>query len=355
MKKNTPIIILCSIVFFGVLVVFILYANTSEKTNHQYNSFQRTFLPKTVDLSSTLDVKYNSYYIAGANANHLYFGNVAGSRHLLLTDLNLADTQHVELKIQGLEGLKFRSIRVQVDSPYFYWSDGSVPAIFRGTLMDWQASRYTYDSAYFMDVIPISSSSFLLRTTSRQSKEFVLGKEANNPPYIQLAPNLLEKQIDGKFCVDGMMHYSKHLNWLVYVYFYRNQFICADSSLNLIYRGNTIDTVSQAKIKVEEIKSDRSLTMAAPPIMVNKKSCVSGGQLFINSNLLAKNEKKEIFEQSSVIDVYDLKNGKYLHSFYLPKHNGMKMREFQVFDDLLIVLYDHYIVKYQLNPDYISS
>lgn len=355
MKKTYTILLLSSLFLASTLIVFVLFISASDKPNHRFNSFERKFLTEPIHLSGELDVKYNSYYISGSTSNHLYFGNVQAVRHLLVTDSNLKDTSHIELSIDGIEEVKFRSITVKVDSPYFYFSDGTAPAIFKGFMKNWLATRYSQDRESFMDPTPINGASFIVRKMSYPSEEIVLGKKTNSPPYIQLAPDLLEKQIDGKFCTDGMIHYSNELDWLVYVYYYRNQFICADSSLNLIYRGNTIDTVSKAKIKVAKIKSENSHTMAAPPMLVNRKSCVSGIHLFINSNLLAKNEKKETFEKSSVIDVYSLKKGRYLHSFYLPKHNGKKMREFKVFDDLLIVLYDHYILKYQLDPKYISS
>lgn len=350
--KKASFLIVFSIFFFSLIIVVILFLYASEKPNHQHASFLRKFILDPIQISEVLDVQYNSYYVAGVTKNHIYFGNISGARHLLVSNSSLTDTQHVEMSIEGIDKLEFRRIRVKVDSPYFYISDGTTPAIFRGSLGSWRADRFMYDSAHFMQSIPINSKSYVIRTTSRTTNSTALGKVTNTPPYVKLAHDLLEKQVDGKFCVDGMMHFNKDMNWLVYVYYYRNQFICADSSLNLLYRGNTIDTVSKAKIKLAEIKSENSITVAAPPMMVNKKSCVSGNNLFVNSNLLAKNEDKKKFESSSVIDVYNLKDGKYQYSFYLPKYNKRKLREFQVLGDTLIALYDHYVLKYQLNPKY---
>ena len=351
MIKKTSVLVLGFIFFISIIAILLLFLKTNDQPNHQYNSFSRTIVPEAVYSSTTLDVKYNSYYIAGATDNHIYFGNVSAVRHLLAMDTNLADTQHVELLIRGLEGLQFRNVSVMIDSPYYYFADGTIPAIFKGSLENWKANRYSNDNIQFMEFIPISGTSSFVRKIPTGSKVITLGKKTNGPPYLQLAPDLLEKQIDGRFCTDGMIHYDRKLFQLVYVYYYRNQFICTDSSLNMLYRANTIDTVSQAKIKVAKIKSDNTFTMSAPPMTVNKKSSVSNGRLFINSNLLAKNEDKKAFESSSVIDVYDLKGGQYEMSFYIPKFNGYDIREFQVFDDLLIALYDHWVIKYQLNTD----
>lgn len=356
MKKKTSIFILSTILFFSVTTIFVLFQYSSQKQSHQYNSFLRKFPPTPIHISHTLDVKTNSYYIAGGDTNNLYFGNVLAPWHLLKTNLKLADTQHVVLNIKDQEELKFKSIRVTVDSPYFYFADGTIPAIFRGMTTDWIANlNMLQNSAYFLESVALNNTSFAIRTMSSLSNEITLGKISNDSPYVKLLPNLLEKQLDGKFCVEGVMHYSKHLAWLVYVYRYRNQFICADTSLNLIYRGNTIDTISQAKIKVAEIKSDNSFTMSAPPLKVNNMSSVSGNWLFINSNLLAKNEDKKSFEEASVIDVYNLKDGQYHASFYLPQHNKQKMREFRILDNTLIALHDRYILQYHIDPKYFND
>lgn len=355
MKKRTSFLFLSCIFVLGIGAVFILFLYSSEKPNHKFNSFLRLFPENPLKSKKTLDIKYNSYYIAGATRESIYFGNIQATRHIIRTNINLSDTQHIALDIEGLDELKFSSITVHIDSPYFYFADGSTPAIFKGSIKNWRAQRYMYDSVYFMESIPINKTSFAIRSISSSSGEITLGKVTNNPPYVKLAPNLLEKQIDGKFCKDGTLHYNRGLGWLIYVYRYRNQFICTDTTLNLLYKGNTIDTVSWAKIKVTEIESDKSITMAVPPIIVNRSSCVSGKWLFINSNLLAKNEDKNSFENSSVIDIYNLKDGQYQFSFYIPLHNNKKMREFKVFDTTLIALYDHYAIKYQLDLSYFSN
>ena len=69
--------------------------------------------------------------------------------------------------------------------------------------------------------------------------------------------------------------------------------------------------------------------------------------------MLAKNEDEKKFENSSVIDTYNLRDGQYQFSFYLPKHNEKKMREFKVSGDMLIALYDHYVLKYQFDPKHL--
>ena len=359
MKAKRIIILICSITFISVVFIFFLYWNSTKKTNHQFNSFSRLFLPDSqIQLLGNLDINVNSFYIAGVSATNIYLGNFKAPSVVLIANTFLTDTQYVRITIDKQESFKYRSIRLEVDSPYFYLFEGTIPMVLRGEITKWHGNPIIQEGNGFTESLSVSRSSFAFRKIEGQPLETRLGKQMIWPPYSKIATHLLEKQLDGVFCTDGMLHFVKDLGWLVYVYFYRNQFICADTSLNLLYRGNTIDTISQAKIKLGEVKSESAIRLSSPPLMVNKKSAVSGKWLFINSNLLAENEDTKVFEKSSVIDVYNLKDNRYEFSFYLPEFKGLKMREFKVFDNSLIVLYDHYILKYKLmsgNLDISSS
>lgn len=333
---------------FSTITVFALYLLTDDVL-HKHNSFVRLFPSHPLMEFRAYDIRYNSYYIAGGTAHHIYLGNVTAPRHMLIVNSTLKDTQHVQLNIKDMDKYNFKSINVAIDSPYFYIMDGVMPGLFRGNVSNWTAEKYIPDSAYFNLSIPLGSSSVGLRVLSTKTNQYELAKETRMQPYFETKPGLLEKQVDGMFCVDGMLHYNRELARLVYVYFYRNQFLCMDTGFNLLYRGNTIDTVSRAKIKVGNIASEQSITMSAPPLTVNKRSCTYGNWLFVNSNLLAKNESEENFNKASVIDVYDLLDGTYRFSFYLFDHEKKKLHDLRVFDNTVYALYDHYIVKQPIN------
>lgn len=329
----------------------VLYIITDDIT-HRHNNFVRLFPPHLIKQTKVLDIKYNSYYIAGTSENKIYLGNTTALLHLLEINSTLTDTQHVRLTIKSIANLKFRNPFTKVNPPYFYIMDGAMPILLRGRINEWYATRFMFDSAYYTNIVPINSSSFALRTTSAITKEYILGKETAYAPHIKLTAGLLEKQIDGQFCTDGTLHYNKELQMLVYVYFYRNQYIVMDTNLNLAYRGKTIDTVSRAKIKIASINSIKAITIAAPPLVVNKSSRVYRNWLFINSNLMAKNETETKFTKASVIDVYNLKERTYQFSFYLHDNGKQKMRSFWVFDNTLVALYDHFIFAYELNSSF---
>lgn len=115
--------ILISIVFlFSLLVVLVLYM-VADRLNHQHNNFTRLFPPHPVLFEKAVDIKYNSYYVAGATPDNFYLANFTAPLHLLSLNTTSADTQHVRITIKDTSLQKFKSIRVTVDSPFFYIAD----------------------------------------------------------------------------------------------------------------------------------------------------------------------------------------------------------------------------------------
>jgi hypothetical protein len=335
----------------SIVVVVALYA-FSDRNAYRQDSIVRQLSPDPVRDTVAFDLGFNSYYIAGATREKIYLGNFTAPFHMVVVNTLRADTQHVRLSVGNAQQYWFKNIRVHVDSPYFYITDGQMPGLFRGRIdSDWKADKFMFDSAYFMNCVSMTPRSFALFTTSSATQENILAKESADPKHLTMAPAALEKQVDGTFCTDGMLHYSKELQRLVYVYYYRNQYISLDTNLQVLYRARTIDTTSQAKIKVARISSEDFRTMAAPALTVNKKSCAAGSRLFIQSGIMGSYEAEGMFERALVIDVYDLNNAAYVSSFYLPEYNSKKLRDFKVFDDRLIALHDHDLVIYALGKE----
>jgi hypothetical protein len=351
-KKIIIGVIACFVL--SIATVAVLFA-TSGILKDKRGSFLREFPPHPVMEGDTLNIKYNSYYIAGGTPHTVYLGNYQAPLHMLVVNLASLDTQHVSLRVKGIMDQKFWSVMVQVDSPNYYLTDGAVPIIFKGNVQTWKADRYLSDSIFFRDIMPINERSLAVKSLSGSDQENILGILRNDYPYQQFSDKVLEKQLDGVFCTDGMLHHNKERNELVYLYFYRNQFIVMDTTLHVKYKGNTLDTTTRATIKTATLQSgeEKSFTLSSPPFMVNKRSCVSGNWLFVNSNLLAKNENQLAFDRGDAIDVYDLISGKYTFSFYIYNDFGRRpMKAFKVYDNIMVVLYDHTIQKFDLVEQY---
>lgn len=319
----------------------------SYRVNRSPNHFLRFFPPHAATKTGQQDFRFVAGYISGLSDSNVYFGNNLLFNYLFSINIQNRDTQLIRLQLDSNIRIGYGNANIEIDSPYFFILGGSLPAIYRGKLNTWKAERYCGNSVQYDPAVIIRDSSFIFRVaTSINGYTLIKGHSVNAHNEL---PKVLEGQGDSLFSKDGQLHYANGLNRIIYLYYYRNQFVVADTNLQVIYKGRTIDTVSRAKISIGKPDNAGRITMTSPPVIVNLNSCVSGDYLFVHSNLLADNEDVGQFNKASVIDVYDLKNaGVYKFSFYLWKHNGNKLKDFKVSKNLVVALYEHNVAFYKI-------
>ncbi|WP_142784075.1 hypothetical protein [Changchengzhania lutea] len=331
-----------------VIIMFLL----SENQMHRNNAFVRRYPHHPITKKYDLSLKYNSYYIAGYENEILYLGNTTAPLHLLEVNLKTKDTQHIRITLDRMD-LPFRSITVKFHPPYFFVTDGFVPCIFRGNIGDWHASLWMKNKTYFTRAIPIDSNKLYIKAISSKTNEATLGVlEKQDDFNIILDPDLLERQIDGMFDVDGTMIVSEDKENLGYVYFYRNQFMIMNPDLKLLRREETIDTVRVAQIQLSQKNELGEIKMKVPPLEVNKTAALYQNLMMIHSNRLGKYEEKSMLNQAAIIDVYNWKKQSYQFSFYLYNIGQRKVREFNVYNNHLVALIDVVLSVYQLKPSH---
>jgi hypothetical protein len=346
-RKQAFILLGCLTLGLGILVALYAFSPLSREIHRA--SFNRKFLPNPLVQKAVMDIEFNSFYVAGQTEDTIYLGNSTAPFHLLIANRALSDSQHVILNVKIDSILSVGNFKLVVDPPYFFLAHGVMPKQLRGKVGEWKAEDLLGKNvSYFTESLPLGPSSFALRSYSKSRKGYELGKSTLTKPF-QFNYDLLQKQIDGLFCLDGQLLYNKHLDQLVYLHYYRNEFIVADSNLNLRYRGHTIDTFSRARIKIAKIGDGSESMLSAPPMQINKVSCVSEKYLLVQSNLLANNENLENFMSGSVIDIYDLTNGEYSGSFYIPHYKGERLSDFELMNNQLTVIFGRYLVSYELN------
>jgi len=341
---------LVSFIFTSSILAVVLLYLFSEESIHRNNSFLRRYPNHPVNTIKGHNIKYNSYYIAGMAGGKIYLGNTTAPLHLLRIDTTLSRVDTVKISLDGRDNYRFTAVQVRVREPFFYVTDGNQPILFRGRVGDWKAMRYGAGTIKFSQMEPIDSTCFAIRAMDKITNENILGVAGGkNGANSKTAPYLLEKQIDGIFDTDGILSYNSDLKQIVYVYYYRNQYVVADTNLKLLYRGRTIDTVRSAAIKiaVEDSARTRSLAYQASSV-IQHYSTTSGRYLYTKSDRLGRYEPEDMLGQASIIDVYDLKKQTYEFSFYLYDYENEKVKSFKVFGNLLVGLTQHYIVLYRL-------
>lgn len=348
--KRKIFLVLFSIIG-GMTVVIALFL-VSEDIVHYQNNFTRRFPPHPIKKTGEFDLGYNSYYLAGVDSRTLYLGNKTAPLHLLAIDTSMRDTSHIRIKIAP-KSLPFKSVHVFVVPPFFYVADGSVPCIYRGHIGQWEGALIMKGQAYFSLLVPLDSTSFAFRAASAGTGENVLGLlTIQDSSLVQLHGNILEKQIDGVFCTDGMLIRNKELKRIIYTYYYRNQFISTDHGYTSIQRQNTIDTNAHAKLKLITSNGGETTRLASPPLKVNKSTSSFGNHMYINSAIMGRHEAKELWGQASIIDVYDISDKSYRFSFYIDHQNGHKLRAFFVHKNVIYALIGTKLIKYEIKKRY---
>lgn len=339
--KRIVILILVITGSAGAVVMF--NANVNRPTEYH---FDRIAPFETLAPHKIWDLNERSIYIAGKHFDSLYLGN----------NLRPSELKMINLKIKGnaaihpvsLKGTMPKATSFIVQSGKLYMMDLVSYKMYKASLEHPELKQFMDHRNFFSEAIPVSENTVITRTLAQGALEYVLAVETAGDSSIRRVNGLLEKQIDGLFCTDGMLTFNPATQHLLYVYFYRNQFICMDTTLTLIYRRNTIDPVETARIKVARVEKDNTITLASPPYIVNKRAATDGHWLFINSEIKSRKEDPDLFRRTSAIDVYNLADGSYRFTFYVPAYKGHKLREFKVFNSSLVAIQGRHLVTYNM-------
>jgi len=347
MKLKSKLAFLSALTFIGCISIVALF-NLSENITHYHNNFTRRYPQHAAQEIYNADLKFNSYYFAGQSKGTIYLGNYTAPLQIMALDSTLKTKQifHIVLNQQQLP---IQSPQIRVLGTNFYVFEGTVPYIYKGNTNDWKAKLRLNSGQYFSQLEPIDSVNLAIRFMQPKTGENIVGKinlaDTVNTKY-NLA--LLQKQFDGIFDTDGSLMVNNYLNKIVYTYRYRNQFIVSQPNLNINYRGNTIDTITHAQIKLIQLKNGKGKTFAKPPLIVNKISTVDGKLLYVNSALPGQYETEELWKTASIIDVYNLTDKSYRSSFPVYNIGNKKMRSMLVSGKVLYALIGDKIVCYKL-------
>ena len=327
----------------GVVVLFL----TSENTLHYNNQLNRRYPHHPATLRDTLNLGYNSYYLAGINDDALYLGNTTAPLHLLKINLNSKDTIHLQIQLSEVQrALPFQSIKTQIHKNKIYLYDSAANILLAGNLNDLKLDSISLSHNFSLLQVTNDSTAIVRTRNISKSKNELAVLNFNKADTLKQNPNLLEPQQDGIFSTDGMLLYNSQLDRTIYTYYYRNQFLIADNQLNLIRRTNTIDTTSSAQLKIEGVDNSRKL--ANVPFYVNKHAATYGRHLFIHSDVLGVNDTAQMLEDALIIDVYDLLNYSYRFSFYLYKPKNTKLKDFKVYNNEVFALIENQLLIYRL-------
>lgn len=341
-----------SILFIGSISIIIGLYISSENAMHHENPFIRRYIEGSSYKIGETNLINNSQYFAGSDGSHIYFGDKLAPLHITVYDTTLKVKQQFKIELER-EDFPFRSVQVRIFPPYFYLMDGTVPVIYRGLISDWKGKLLMPPNGYYFSRAEVTAPNIIaFRAQEALTGENILGTfNFRDSLSVNYAPNLLQKQIDGFFDTDGILLYDSNGKKFVYLYYYRNEFIVTDQHLALSYRGNTIDTTTQAKLKVAHLENG-TRKIASPPYTVNRIGAISGNLLFVNSTIMGKYEPKKMWKEASIIDVYNIRKNIYLSSIYLYDVDQVKVRSLFVVGTNLYAILGNELHRYRLSKHF---
>lgn len=334
----------------GILVVATLVWST-ESPNTTKNGFVRKFLPLNIEMGNVIPRQKIVTGLSGISKTQIYLQTIKPGKIIILDhELKYLNTIDLDMTLDAKTALAFDC---KVDSPNIYFFAGNSPAVITGNLNSEFTKKYKFPLSIFTKGTFLSPSSFAFRgyDTTIKSIDQIFLKGYPSSGIIKRETKVLDRTGDGGMSSDGILHFDSVTKSLVYILFYSNKYISMDTNLNIKYVATTLDTVSYAAARIEGVKSGKVTTYSNhdPSKVINWDNCIDGGILYNNSWLKGDNETPEQFRNNSAIDAYNLEEGKYEGSFYLPKYNGEKAFKFKIFGSKVIALYNDYIILYKIN------
>lgn len=337
-----------SVGILGVGIVTVMFG-FSEKKMHRNNAFQRRYIPHPIEKTHSFDLRYSSYYFAGAGNGKVYLGNTTAPLLMTVFDSSLTDTIATMIQLDQMD-LPYRAVKIEVLPPNFYVADGTVPIILLGDITDWKAKTKMQGDYYFNHAYPINKDRLAVQSISGLNQENTIGIiDMGDSLSGVFSDKLLEKQIDGVFDTDGRLLYNSHLDKLIFTYYYRNAYLGINQNLELAFRGRTIDTITRAQIHIAKNFATGERKLGGNTLLINRQTSTAGQLLLVDSPRLGKLEPENMMEEANILDVYDLTDQSYRFSFYLYKHEKSKAREFIIGNGRLYALQGNYIVAYKLS------
>jgi hypothetical protein len=339
--------IMTAAVVVSFLAILSLQRGSIIRLNKRGQNFIRVY-KTSPRMSKSFYLKESGYYFAGIKDGIIFLGNYRVKNEIVLLNQDLTEQRSIFLNCPTDTLFARRNIIIQADSDKIWAIDLDKSDVYAGQKDRVALQTFARKSSEFVFDAVIVGNNLFTKPFDTVSQQCIIKKSDIRGREICQNKQILQKQLDGVLSLDGQLLYDKQVNKFFYIYFYRDQIICFDTSLSLIYRKNTIDTTSYADIHMKHVIKGNYTSLSSPPLFVNKSSFVAGPWIYICSTMIAKNDLKNEVADQSIIDVYEVKNGSYKASFRIPDFNGNKISAFLAFKSGLVLLQGGYISTYTL-------
>jgi hypothetical protein len=349
MKSYIYILGIILLAFFIILAVFEL----GDIPNRRNNGFKRYYFHTAYSASRTVRLRDTLSEIVGSTGATIFVSTATEGEILAVGKGLNATVKRIKIPFftRYYDSLQFGSLSIEVDSPRIYLFAENKPALV----------KTRFDSALFeIRILPpgafsreamVDTDCFILRKFESKLTDQIFVRYDLRTGQLKKENGISQTYGDGGIMTDGQLHVDYATKGVYFMYYYKNLLLAFDTSLRSVLKFSSRDTVRSFQMKTGLVRNGPTMayTNITPANIINKANYVKDGLLYNMSTLKADNESDAFFSDHSVIDVIDLKNGRYLGSIPLPTFDGRKISEFIISDNRLIALYTNSIVIY--GPD----
>lgn len=340
--KRTLILIGCTMI--AALAALIMLVAFAGMPNDRKNGFDRQWLTVKVEQEHSEELPLPAERIFGAGDSLYLSEPLHQSIYRLDQDLHIRDTVYLDVNKQLKPPVSFFAT-----SSHIYVHEHNSGKLYEKDINVTMFDSVKLSEGPYVKSLQLSDSLVVIRG-------FIPG--SFQPQFVrinlyggeQLRGNVLSEKADAGFSSDGILCCDKQREHLFYIPYFENGIYCMDRGLQLLYKQQTIDTVFNSGIQVTKrvAGETQKLYASAPRAKVNKRAFANDKRLFIESDLQADNEQEAAFRKSPVMDTYDIKDGKYTGSFYLPVDKS-RVLSYYINGEKLYVLLKDQIISYVVN------
>jgi hypothetical protein len=351
---NKQFVAFSALISSCVIIVLSMLYFLAPLPNRANNGFHRNILMKSLQETHRIKLDLQVSKLSGATQTRYYL-NGPNPSWVLEIDTTLMVKDTLWFNVRQTE--KFLSPNTFVDSPNIYMYAGNISYLVKGRVNQFHVDTLRLHTPVFLRSLQISPRLMIIRgfdsTNIRQSFKLI---DCNNGTVIK-EEAIIED--DGKFgfTTDGELFYDSKETKIVFVERYKNRFICLDTNLNHLYTGKTIDTVETPELKLKTFRGtdESKITPGNNRTITNNTATLYNGYLIINSLLKADNESSAQFKNNFALDVYEVADGKYVGTFYIPRLDENKISSIAVNNKQIIVLYQNSKIVSFRTPTFLRS
>lgn len=330
MKKKILIMFLLCCVAIGTLYALNLASNAP---NRVANGFERKFLPIEATIAHQLEFTTAVRELAGRHGDSLFLVTGEAGK-IYITDVTLRKPTTILLDDPKIENIVPR-FYTTVRYPEVYIFGGNATSYAVGDLRNKKTSKHKLNLNGLFNNPILMDDHIIMQITDNNSRSARFGIVGLNGEILTKENNLSKGSADAGFVYSGILKYDPVGNRMVYVHFFDNNFDVFTPELELLYSGHTRDTTYTNPNKI--VINGKSVSYASPPIRINSYSAVHNGYLYVTSMLLADNEDRKEFYKHTVLDQYNLDDGSYVGSFYLPNIDKQVITQYYFLSELKIL------------------